>query len=149
MPWVTAWSRESIPRQLLAVQHGPGGDRLGFQNEVDVDRHYGVPWVRMPAVRRGRPRHEKVHALRQRQAMSRLLRQLCGGPTVDSRPDERTLWLMGARGGAAVAEGQRTTAPPVHKDCAPLAVEHCPPLRRGWRTALVSYAPVWGVTGVL
>ncbi|WP_311315041.1 hypothetical protein [Streptomyces naphthomycinicus] len=149
VPWIAAWTQESIPRQLLTVYHGPDGDRLGLQLESPVDRHYGVPWVRMPAVRRGRPRYELVHALRQRQAMSRLLCQLCGGPTIGSRPDDRSLWLMAARGGETLAEGQTTTAPPVHTPCARTATEHCPPLGHGWRAALVSSAPVWGVAGVI
>ncbi|MFH9401528.1 hypothetical protein ACH4JS_17365, partial [Streptomyces sp. NPDC017638] len=116
---------------------------------TEVERHYGVPWMRMPATRGGRPRHGLVHALRQRQAMSRLLCQLCGGPTVGTRKDARTLFLAaGAR--QALYAGEPTASPPVHAVCARLAVEHCPPLhRRGWAAALVERTPVWGVAGTV
>ncbi|MFI0188467.1 hypothetical protein ACH4PW_13035 [Streptomyces sp. NPDC017082] len=149
VPFITAWTKEAVPPQPLAVIHGRGGSGLGFRDEeAHIDRHYGVPWVRMPAVRGGRSDFAAVHALRQRQAMSRLLCQICGGPTVGTRPDERTLFLTGAAGGRPITPGEQTTAPPVHAVCARLAVQKCPPLRdHGWAAALVGYAPTWGVAG--
>ncbi|MFF9088670.1 hypothetical protein ACF1BE_20000 [Streptomyces sp. NPDC014991] len=149
VPFITAWSRERIPPQPLTTIHGRGGTGLGFQNEIShVDRHYGVLWPRMPAARGGRPNFMAVHALRQRQAMGRLLCQVCGGPTCGSRrSDERTLFLAAAPAGRQIADGEQTASPPVHAVCARLAVEYCPPLGRGWAAALVEYAPVWGVAG--
>ncbi|MGV4984488.1 hypothetical protein ACVB8X_13790 [Streptomyces sp. NRAIS4] len=139
-----------MPPQPLAQVRGRGGTGLGFVDEQSqVDRQYDVLWVRMPAVRTGHPELHTFHALRQRQAMTRLLCQMCGGPTVGTRDDERTLFLMGAAAGRPISEGERTTSPPVHAACARLAVENCPRLRRGWAAALVSYASVWGVKGVL
>ncbi|MBL1108504.1 hypothetical protein JK361_28620 [Streptomyces sp. 5-8] len=151
VPHITAWSREQVPPQPLAVIHGHGGRGLGFEDEVShIDRHYDVPWMRMPATRGGHPRYENVHALRQRQAMSRLLCQMCGGPTLGTRRDERSLFLVASAGGRPIADGELTTSPPTHAVCARLALEHCPPLRRrGWAAALVEHTPVWGVSGLL
>ncbi|MEV6803122.1 hypothetical protein [Streptomyces sp. NPDC051132] len=151
VPFITAWTKEAIPPQPLTVIHGRGGSGLGFRDEEPhIDRHYGAPWVRMPAVRRGRPDFVAIHALRQRQAMSRLLCQVCGGPTVGTWPDERTLFLAGSAGGRPIAPGEQTMSPPVHAVCARIAVEECPPLRdHGWAAALVGYAPAWGVAGAV
>ncbi|WP_318202985.1 hypothetical protein [Streptomyces sp. SCL15-4] len=151
VPFITAWTKEATPPQPIDVIEGHGGRGLGFRDEVShFDRHYGVPWVRMPAVRGGRPDFVVVHALRQRQAMSRLLCQVCGGPTVGTRKDERTLFLAGSSGGRPITVGEQTMSPPVHAVCARLAVQECPPLRdRGWAAALVGHTPVWGVAGVL
>ncbi|MEV4335784.1 hypothetical protein [Streptomyces sp. NPDC049590] len=149
VPFITAWTKEAAPPQPVTVIEGRGGRGLGLRDEVaHIDRHYGVPWLRMPAVRGGRPDFVVVHALRQRQTMSRLLCQVCGGPTIGTRPDERTLFLTGSAGGRPIAEGEQTMSPPVHAVCARLAVQECPPLRdRGWAAALVGYTPVWGVAG--
>ncbi|MEU8688826.1 hypothetical protein [Streptomyces sp. NPDC048665] len=150
VPFITAWSGERVPSQPLAEIAGRGGTGLGFVDEQPlVDRQYYALWVRMPAVRTGRPDLKAVHALRQRQAMSRLLCQMCGGPTLGERPDERTLFLVGAAGGRPISEGEQTSSPPLHAVCARLAVEHCPRLRRGWAAALVEYTPAWGVEGIL
>ncbi|MYW43979.1 hypothetical protein [Streptomyces sp. SID161] len=151
VPHIAAWSREQLPPQPLSVIYGQGGSGLGFQDEDSrIDRHQGVLWLRMPAARGGQPRYERVHSLRQRRAMSHLLCQMCGGPTIGSRPgDERTLFLVGSAGGRPIAEGEHTESPPIHAVCALLAVEYCPPLRRGWAAALVDYTPTWGVAGLL
>ncbi|GGR71296.1 MULTISPECIES: hypothetical protein [Streptomyces] len=151
VPFITSWTKEVAPPQPVTVIEGCGGRGLGFRDEVaHIDRHYGVPWVRMPAVRGGRPDFKLVHPLRGRQAMSRLLCQVCGGPTIGTRTDERTLFLAGSAGGRPIAEGEQTMSPPVHAVCARLAVRECPPLRdRGWAAALVGYTPVWGVAGSL
>jgi hypothetical protein len=151
VPHITAWSSERVPPQPLTVRPIPGGgEGLGFPDEVShIDRQHGALWVRVPAARRGEPEYQNVHALRQRQAMRRLLCQVCGGPA-QVRPDGRVLFLVASAGGTPITEGERTEAPPVHAVCARLAVEHCPPLRRqGWAAALVAGAPVWGVAGVI
>ncbi|MEV5350399.1 hypothetical protein [Streptomyces achromogenes] len=150
VPFITAWSKEAVPPQPLAVIEGRGGVGLGFRDEIShIDRRYGALWMRMPATRGGQPELERVHALRQPQAMSRLLCQVCGGPTVGSRLDERTLFLAASADGRPIGEGEVTASPPVHAVCARLAVEHCRPLRRGWTAALVQYVPIWGVAGLV
>ncbi|WP_330339437.1 hypothetical protein [Streptomyces sp. NBC_00557] len=150
VPFIAAWSGERIPPQPLALRVGRGGVGLGFQDEDShVDRQLGALWMRMPATRSGRPQFEMVHALRQRQAMTRLLCQMCGGPTIGTRRDERTLFLLGSADGEPIADGEQTTSPPLHAACALLAVDHCPFLRKGWAAALVSHTPSWGVAGKL
>ncbi|MFC5656270.1 hypothetical protein [Streptomyces nogalater] len=148
VPFITAWSKEEIPVQELVKVHRSSGTVLGLRDETDVERQFGVSWVRMQATRGGRPQHGRVHALRQRQAMSRMLCQLCGGPTVGTRKDERTLFLAASADGHPLLNGERTESPPVHAVCARLSVEHCQPLRRhGWTAALVRHTPVRGVAG--
>ncbi|MCZ0207881.1 hypothetical protein OZK63_20940 [Streptomyces sp. UMAF16] len=149
VPFITAWSKEQIPAQeLVKVHRSSGTTVLGLRGETDLERQFGVSWMRMPATRGGQPQHGLVHALRQRQAMSRLLCQLCGGPTVGTRKDEWTLFLAASADGHPLLSGERTESPPVHAVCARLSVEHCPPLRtRGWTAALVRRTPVWGVAG--
>ncbi|MFI9339948.1 hypothetical protein ACIG0D_01530 [Streptomyces sp. NPDC052773] len=150
VPYITAWSAEEVPPQPVTVQRGRGGTGLGFRDEVShIDRQHGVLWLRVPALRRGEPRFDTVHALRQRHAMRRLLCQVCGGPTLSAREDERALFLVAARGDTPIREGEQTASPPVHAACARLAVNYCPPLRRGWAAALVSSTPVWGFAGLL
>ncbi|MCS0602673.1 hypothetical protein NX794_15850 [Streptomyces sp. LP11] len=146
VPYITAWSGEQGPGQPIKRIRGRGGTGLGFQDEHHFDRQYGVLWARKPVTRGGRPVFDEVHPLRQRQAMSRLLCQVCGGPT-GSRRDERSLFMVASPSGRLIEEGQVVVAPPVHRVCAEEAREHCPSLRKGWTAALVGYAPVWGVSG--
>ncbi|GAA2222066.1 hypothetical protein [Streptomyces nogalater] len=150
VPFITAWSQEQVPPQELLRVHHSGTTSLGLRGETDVERQFGVSWMRMPVTRGGRPQHGRVHALRQRQAMSRMLCQLCGGPTVGARKDEWTLFLAAGADGHPLLNGERTESPPVHAVCARLSVQHCPPLHhRGWTAALVRRTPVRGVAGLL
>lgn len=147
VPFIAPWSGEEPQAQPLT--RGPNG--LAFTDEHYIDRDCGVLWMRIPVLpRRGKPVLSDVHGLRQRQAMTRLLCQMCGGPTVGSRSDGRTLFLLGSAKGRPVREEEVTASPPVHAACARLAVEYCPHLRfRGWAAALVERTPVWGVAGPL
>lgn len=153
VPWLTPWSSEQIPAQPVTWAVGPRGAFLGLHDEAPADRHLGVLWLRMPATPgAGRPEFAGAHALRQRTAMTRLLCQMCGGTTIDSRDDGRVLMLMAAAGGRPISCGERTSSPPIHAHCARLAVQHCPPLRRrGWVAALVDHTamPIWGYAGLV
>ncbi|MFF7553552.1 hypothetical protein ACFZA9_11780 [Streptomyces olivaceus] len=150
VPFITPWSAEAAPPPPVVVRHGIGGTGLGYADEDPrTDRWNDALWVRMPATRgHGNPNFAGIHALRQRQAMRRELCQVCGLSTVGTCPDERTLYLLGARDGDPIREGETTQAPPVHAACALLAIRECPHLRRGWAAALVQYAPAWGVAGI-
>jgi hypothetical protein len=104
----------------------------------------------MAAVRgSGRPLLAGVHALRQRQAISHMLCQVCGEPTVAVRRDERQLFLMRDTAGQPIGEGETTHMPPLHEACALEAVRDCPHLRQNYVAALVEYAPAWGVAGIV
>ncbi|MFD0393934.1 hypothetical protein ACFQ3Z_22505 [Streptomyces nogalater] len=111
VPFITAWSQEQVPPQELLRVHHSGTTSLGLRGETDVERQFGVSWMRMPVTRGGRPQHGRVHALRQRQAMSRMLCQLCGGPTVGARKDEWTLFLAAGADGHPLLNGERTESP--------------------------------------
>ncbi|WP_053686962.1 hypothetical protein [Streptomyces sp. IGB124] len=88
-----------------------------------------------------------MHALRQRQAISHMLCQVCGESTIGGG-EERHLFLLAARDGAPIREGETTASPPIHLACALESVRHCPHLRRGHTAALVDYCPSWGVAGI-
>ncbi|MDX2681122.1 hypothetical protein [Streptomyces soliscabiei] len=147
VPWISPWSSEAA-RDRPIVQRRLGGPGIGYVDEHHTDRRDGVLWVRVPATPgRGTPRFAGVHALRQRQALDRMLCQVCGG--LCERPDGRYLFLIHSTSGRPIAEGERTAAPPVHEACAREAIRDCPHLRRGWTAALVTGVPSWGVAGVL
>lgn len=148
VPYIAPWSVESLPPRPLVRHHGREGVRLGYADELPAaDRRMEALWVRVPLGRgEGTPNLAGVHPLRQRQCMTFLLCQVCGGPTVGSRRDERHLFVMRAANG--LAEGARTHLPPVHEACAVEAVRDCPHLRKGYCAALVKHTPAWGIAGV-
>ncbi|MEU5834022.1 hypothetical protein ABZ820_10090 [Streptomyces diacarni] len=151
VPYVASWQYEdSYMPTPVERRHGVGGAGIGYQGEArtgGVDRRNGVLWVRAPLARgRGRARLGSVHPLRQRQAMSHLLCQVCGADTFD-RNDERHMVLV--RGETPIREGERTASPPVHESCAAESVRDCPHLRRGHVAALVRHFQPWGVAGLL
>ncbi|MFE0423812.1 hypothetical protein [Streptomyces sp. NPDC058953] len=125
MPYITAWSGETADDRPLVMRRG----RLQYHPPLpgDFDSH-GVLWLHQritPGI--GTPCFSAVHTPRQRRAMLRLLCQICGQPA--DRTSEGVLWLLpGPLTGAA--EGEITTHPPVCAPCAPLALAHCPNLRR-------------------
>ncbi|WP_409117869.1 hypothetical protein [Streptomyces acidiscabies] len=152
VPWVAPWSHEyTLPGRFVRQVNEDAEERLGYADEHPSDRRDGVLWVRMSVARgRGTPDFAGLHPLRQRQAMTHLLCQVCGTTTIGTRADERHLFVLVARGtNSPVREGERVIVPPVHETCALQAVEQCPHLRRGWTAALVGWAPSWGVAGAL
>lgn len=90
MPYIVEWSGE----QLLpsrAVQRGRWG--IGFADETLTDRDRdGVLWTRMSSrPGQGRPHYARLHPLRQRRAMRRLLCQVCG--ELAEYTEQGHLWL--------------------------------------------------------
>ncbi|MFJ8388567.1 hypothetical protein ACIQ9Q_29400 [Streptomyces sp. NPDC094438] len=155
VPYIAPWSREEpLPRTVLRIR-GRGGEGIGFADELSAaDRRHGVLWMRYSLARgAGRPDLAGVHPLRQRQAMSHMLCQVCGKSTYDDpayeRWGERHLVLMRAADGRPISEGERTATPPVCEPCAVESVRACPHLRKGYTAALVKRAQPWGVAGVL
>ena len=90
-PYVTAWSGEKDPP--YAVVERPGGG-IAYLDESFTDRdRNGVLWFRTPFQQgQGRPEFGRVHPLRQRRTMLRLLCQVCAGPA--DRTDDGVLWLL-------------------------------------------------------
>jgi hypothetical protein len=145
VPYVGAWSGEELlPAQVV---HRRGGG-IGYADETSVDRdEHGVLWTRMASrIGAGRPLFTKLHPLRQRRAMRRLLCQLCALPA-DCTQDG-LLWLISRDGlGEAELEGVVTAQPPLCLHCAHVSATTCPALRRGY-LAVRAHTQLCGVTGV-
>ncbi|GHH54828.1 hypothetical protein GCM10018773_58420 [Streptomyces candidus] len=155
VPFIAPWSREKPLPYTVIRRRGRRGEGLGFADELSTaDRRDAVLWMRYAVVRgAGKPDLAGVHPLRQRQAMSHMLCQVCGKSTYDDpayeRWGERHLVLMRAVDGRLINEGERTATPPVCEPCAVESVRACPHLRKGYTAALVQHAQPWGVAGTV
>jgi hypothetical protein len=147
-PYVATWTAEQDQPCRLVERPGHG---IGYADEVLGDRDdRGVLWQRA-AVRPGvgRPEFAKVHPLRQRRAMRRLLCQVCAGPA--DRDDEGVLWLIRdyRDDWPQWPEGMGAVEPPICAPCVVLSLRLCPALRRGAVTVRVAEFPIVGVRGVV
>jgi hypothetical protein len=146
VPYITTWSEER-PLPTTVVEH-PSGIRYADETLADRDRN-GVLWRRVPSrPGRGRPQFGKVHPLRQRRAMRRLLCGICGGPA--DRSDLGVLWVLRDYRDDWLGwpEGMAATEPPVCLPCARLSVRLCPALRKGYVSLRVADSTVAGVYGI-
>lgn len=146
VPYIARWSGE---RDAEAVVIGRAG-RVAYADEVLQDRDAdGVLWSRIgsrPGT--GRPEFGKIHGLRQRRAMRRLLCQVCAGPA--DRNADGVLWLLGEDRDdpASWPEELLTSHPPLCLPCATTSVRFCPHLTRRYvalRVRAFRPAGVWGV----
>jgi hypothetical protein len=149
VPYITLWSREQELRPRLEKKYGRAGAFLGYRDEHDCDRDSnGALWRRYSiAPGKGRAEFRLVHALRQRNAMIRSLCQVCRTSLLESGHEQELFVINGA--GEQIAEGQRTSAPPVCGRCAPIAARDCPHLRSGFAAAWVTHSQPWGVMGTV
>lgn len=147
-PYITMWSAEQDLLCRLVERPGLG---IGYADELPADRDaQGVLWRQTAAHHGlGRPEFGKVHPLRQRQAMERLLCQVCGGPA--DRTEEGVLWLMRDYRGdwPRWPEGMGSVEPPVCLPCVAMSLRLCPALRRGAVAIRVREFPIAGVRGAL
>ncbi|RLL67290.1 hypothetical protein [Streptomyces sp. Z26] len=147
VPYITRWSGERAPDVELVVRRG----RLAFAKERPYDRDSaGVLWTRTPSQPgKGRPQYGKVHPLRQRNAMDRLLCQVCGQPA--DRNEDGVLWLVGEdpddQGGRD--GGLHTMHPPLCLPCAHTSIHACPHLRHHYVALRVRRFEQIGVRGAL
>lgn len=145
VPYITCWTGER-PTQTPVVAKGRSG--IGYRRERRGDRDaHGVLWsryVRAPGV--GEPKFGGVHPYRQRQAMRRLLCQVCGEPA--DQNDQGILWLLG-RADLPWSGSESTSQPPICLRCAGPASRICPHLRANTVALRVRHAPIAGVLGVL
>ncbi|MEV7297524.1 hypothetical protein AB0N79_38870 [Streptomyces microflavus] len=153
VPFIAPWSAEQHLPATIVRRRGVGGTGIGYADELShVDRRCGVLWARQAVARgSGIPFLAGVHPLRQRQAMSHMLCQVCGQSTFDSafrRWGERHLFVARAPKDKPLGEGEVTTTPPICLPCARESVGACPHLRKGWTAALVERAQPWGVAGL-
>jgi hypothetical protein len=147
-PYITRWSEEQDLSTQLVERPGRG---IAYIDETLTDRDdHGVLWYRTPSrPGHGEPAFAKVHPLRQRRAMRRLLCNVCARPA--DLTDNGVLWLLrdfhddwpGWPENMAVAE------PPICVPCVRLASRLCPALRKGAAAVRVRQAPIAGVRGLL
>ncbi|OEV11444.1 hypothetical protein AN218_13015 [Streptomyces nanshensis] len=145
VPYITQWSGERAPKSELVIRRG----RLAFADERPYDRDSnGVLWSRVPSQPgKGKPEFGKVHALRQRNAMERLLCQVCGKAA--DRNQDGILWLLGEAPDSSGDSGVLTAHPPLCLPCAHASVSACPHLRREYIALRVSRLERAGVRGAL
>lgn len=147
-PYVTSWSEEETVASRVVVRPG-GGIAYADERVLDRDEH-GVLWSRTPwSPGVGRPVFGRVHPVRQRRAMQRLLCQVCAGPA--DRDGGGVLWLLKdhREDWPGWPNQMGVTEPPVCRACVRLSVRVCPALRRGAVTVRAGSFPVAGVNGVL
>jgi hypothetical protein len=147
VPYITTWTAEE-PLPATLIERPWSG--IGYADETLGDRdENGVLWQRMPSCPgQGRPQFGKVHPLRQRRAMRRLLCGVCGGPP--DRTELGVLWLLRDHRDdwPGWPEGMAATEPPVCLPCARLSVRVCPALRAGHVPVRVGHSTVAGVYGI-
>lgn len=147
VPYITMWTGER-EAAVTVVERRRGG--IGYARESLLDRdERGVLWSRWSSTPgRGRPQYGRVHTMRQRRAMSRLLCQVCGEPA-DRDADGGVLWLWKDHRDhwRGWPDGLLMSEPPVCVPCVGLAVRLCPALRPGAVAMRVRRFPVVGVHG--
>jgi hypothetical protein len=150
VPYITLWSREQELTLRLEKRHGPHGAFLGHVDEDPYDRDTnGALWARYSLAHgKGSAQFKFVHPLRQRNAMLRRLCQVCGTPVLDT-DHERELFVLKGIGHRQITDGDITSAPPVCKQCAPIAVRDCPHLKTSHTAAWVTRTVAWGITGTV
>jgi hypothetical protein len=103
VPYITQWSAEDFSPVWL-VQRRRG---IAYADERPGDRDkHGVLWARVSSLPgQGRPPYGKLHARRQRKAITKLLCLICGRKADRNR--DGLLWLVGEDPDG----GQRPRAP--------------------------------------
>ncbi|MDT3396997.1 hypothetical protein RKE29_10115 [Streptomyces sp. B1866] len=148
MPYIASWSSEKADRPVVVARRQGG---IAYPDEILHDRdEHGVLWSRtVLSPGRGRPEFGRIHTLRQRRAMRRLLCQICAGPA--DRTEQGVLWLLGddREDWPNWPEMMAATHPPVCLPCARVAVRACPYLHGHAVAVRVREAPVEGVYGTL
>lgn len=147
-PYITAWTAEADPPCTLVEIPGRG---IGYADETVTDRDSrGVLWYRTPlGPGQGRPVFGRVHPLRQRRAMQRLLCSVCAAPA--DRTGDGVLWLLQDHRDdwPGWPETMGVTEPPVCLSCVHFSVRTCPALRRGAVAVRARRFPITGVHGGL
>ncbi|WP_328912668.1 MULTISPECIES: hypothetical protein [unclassified Streptomyces] len=147
VPYIATWSAEQVlkPTVVFDPRHG----RIAYADEVPADRDsHGALWNRITLrPGQGTPQLGKVHSLRQRRAMRRLLCQVCAGPA--DLNEHGMLWLLGdySQDWPNWPDGMATPHPPVCLPCAWKSTRACPHLTTGFAAVRVKQYPVVGVYG--
>lgn len=146
VPYIGMWTGEEF-LSTQVVQHASGG--LGYADEMLLDRdEWGVLWTRVTVgIGAGRPLFDKLHPLRQRRAITRLLCQVCAQPA--DRTEQGHLWLLPEQPSYEPdwPKDIPITLPPVCLACARLSVRMCPALRPTY-IAFRARSRICGVRGI-
>ena len=145
VPYITAYEDEIVPCDLAFVpdREATDGLRLSYTDAVPQDRMLGVLWARQGLGRLGKPQWKLVNTIRQRNAMLRLLCQVCGQPAAGA--DGRVPWVLADDPDDTAKSKGYTNAPPTCAACIPEALVACPRLRRGAAVYTVGSAEPYGV----
>lgn len=146
VPYIVSWSAEECLPATVIERPWSG---IGYVDETLADRDArGVLWQRVTLRRgHGRPEFGRIHPLRQRRAMRKLLCGICAGPP---DCDERgVLWLVRDYRGdwPNWPEHMGATEPPICLPYARLSVRMCPSLRKGYVALRVGESAVSGIYG--
>jgi hypothetical protein len=145
-PYIVSWSEETDVPPSVIERPGRG---IGYLDETVFDRdRNGVLWLRALSRRgAGEPVFAKIHPLRQRRAMRRMLCSVCAQPA--DRNEDGVLWLLKdhREDWPGWPEGMALNEPPVCMPCARLSSRMCPKLRGGAVALRVRDAPISGVYG--
>jgi hypothetical protein len=147
VPYIATWSAEMQPVEGPIIDHPRRGIAYPDETLTDRDRH-GVLWTRTTSRQGiGRPLFAKIHSLRQRRAMRRLLCQVCAGPADES--DRGVFWLFNKNpeNWPEWPDAVSTAHPPTCLACTRVAVRLCPALRRSCAGVWVGRSTVSGVFG--
>jgi hypothetical protein len=113
VPYIGAWTGEANCPTYVVRRPDRG---IGYTDETILDRdQWGVLWTRIGSrVGVGNPLFKKLHPVRQRRAMRRLLCQVCAQPA--DQTEEGSLWLVPAGERNSGPEGMTTIQPPLCVD---------------------------------
>lgn len=146
VPYITTWSDETaLPMPLIGTPAG-----VAYADELLSDRdQHGVLWTRVPSrPGLGEPLYAKVHPLRLRRTMRRLLCQVCA-QSANHQNDHGTLWVLpddNTFDWSHWPQRLETTHAPVCLRCAHIAIKACPALRHG-HLIVRAHSTIIGITG--
>lgn len=145
VPYITAYDEERLPYRLTFARDREATDgwRLCYADAIAQDWMFGVLWSRQGLHRRGRPLWKLVNTIRQRNAMLRLLCQVCGGSAAGL--DGRVSWVLAADPSGTATGAAYTNSPPTCRSCVPEALATCPRLRHGASVFTVGHVELYGV----
>lgn len=134
VPYISSWSSERLRVPPLTVRGDRRSGSIGYVNERNGDRDAsGGLWARCESRPGwGTPEFGRMHPVRQRRAIGGLLCSLCGRTTAREQTARGHLYVLNRQDYEVDrAFGTVVTAePPVHVECARLAVGGpCPNLR--------------------
>ncbi|SDD93635.1 hypothetical protein [Actinokineospora iranica] len=146
VPYIATWSEEHWDEHPRVVER-PDGSGIAYPDEILADRDQrGVLWDRATSrPGHGKPQFARIHPLRQRRAMRKLLCQTCGNPADNTC--HGVLWVLRDTG-QPLTEHLLVSEPPICLPCARLSAKLCPALRKGHILLRAESFRLFGVDGL-